>query len=77
MNEKNVMDSRITVLEQIVKDIQTALFQKWANAMPESERNEETLEPLSQNAAETALFVIQMYMDKINQAAEELKDSVE
>jgi hypothetical protein len=71
------MDNRITVLEEIVKDIQTALFQKWANAMPESERNEESLEPLSQNAAETALFVIQMYMDKINQAAEELKDSVE
>jgi hypothetical protein len=70
------MDNRMTVLEEIVKDIQTALFQKWANAMPESERNEETLEPLSQNAAETALFVIQMYMDKINQAAEELKDSV-
>jgi len=71
------MDNRMTVLEGIVKDIQTALFQKWANAMPESERNEETLEPLSQNAAETALFVIQMYMDKINQAAEELKNSVE
>jgi hypothetical protein len=71
------MDNRMTVLEGIVKDIQTALFQKWANAMPESERNEETLEPLSQNAAETALFVIQMYMDKINQAAEELKDDVE
>jgi hypothetical protein len=70
------MDNRMTVLEGIVKDIQTALFQKWANAMPESERNEETLEPLSQNAAETALFVIQMYMDKINQAAEELKDEV-
>ena len=66
----------MTVLEEIVKDIQTALFQKWANAMPESERNEESLEPLSQNAAETALFVIQMYMDKINQAAEELKDEV-
>jgi hypothetical protein len=70
------MDNRMTVLEEIVKDIQTALFQKWANAMPESERNEESLEPLSQNAAETALFVIQMYMDKINQAAEELKDEV-
>lgn len=69
------MDKRITVLEEIVQDIQTALFQKWANAVPESERNEETLAPLSQNAAETALFVIQMYMDRINQAAEELKDS--
>ena len=65
----------MTVLEEIVHDIQTALFQKWANAVPESERNEETLAPLSQNAAETALFVIQMYMDRINQAAEELKDN--
>ena len=36
------MDKRITVLEEIVQDIQTALFQKWANAVPESERNEET-----------------------------------
>ena len=69
------MDNRMTVLEEIVKDIQTALFQKWANAVPESEQNESTLQPLSQNASETALFVIQMYMDRINQAAEELKDS--
>ena len=68
------MDNRITVLEEIVQDIQTALFQRWANAVPESEKNEETLAPLSQNAAETTLFVIQMYMDRINQAAEELKD---
>jgi hypothetical protein len=68
------MDNRMTVLEEIVKDIQTALFQRWANAVPESEKNEETLAPLSQNAAETTLFVIQMYMDRINQAAEELKD---
>ena len=68
------MDNRMTVLEEIVKDIQTALFQRWANAVPESETNEEALAPLSQNAAETTLFVIQMYMDRINQAAEELKD---
>ena len=65
----------MTVLEEIVKDIQTALFQKWANAVPESEQNESTLQPLSQNASETALFVIQMYMDRINQAAEELKEN--
>jgi hypothetical protein len=68
-------EKRMTVLEEIVKDIQTALFQKWANAVPESEQNESTLQPLSQNASETALFVIQMYMDRINQAAEELKES--
>jgi hypothetical protein len=68
-------EKRMTVLEEIVKDIQTALFQKWANAVPESEQNESTLQPLSQNASETALFVIQMYMDRINQAAEDLKES--
>ena len=64
----------ITVLEQIVEEIQLALFQKWANELPEDQRNEEILPALAKNASETALFIIQMYMDKINQAAEELKD---
>jgi hypothetical protein len=65
----------ITVLEEIVQDIQKAVFQKWANELPEDQRTEQVLEPLSVNAAETVLFVIQMYMDKINEAADQLKDS--
>jgi hypothetical protein len=68
------MSRDITVLEEIVEDIQRAIFQKWANELPEDQRTEEVLEPLSANAAETVLFVIQMYMDKINEAAEQLKD---
>ena len=64
----------ITVLEEIVQDIQKAVFQKWANELPEDQRTEQVLEPLAVNAAETVLFVIQMYMDKINEAAEELKN---
>jgi hypothetical protein len=68
------MDNRMTVLEGIVEDIKLALFQKWANNVPEDQRNDENLAPLANNAAETTLFVIQMYMDKINSAAEELKN---
>lgn len=67
------MTRDITVLENIVSEIQVALFQKWANELPEDQRNEELLPSLAKNAADTTLFVIQMYMDKINQAAEELK----
>lgn len=69
------MSRDITVLEEIVEDIQRAVFQRWANELPEDQRTEEVLEPLATNAAETVLFVIQMYMDKINEAAEQLKDS--
>ena len=69
------MSRDITVLEGIVEDIQRAVFQKWANEMPEDQRTEEVLQPLANNAAEIVLFVIQMYMDKINEAAEQLKDS--
>jgi hypothetical protein len=69
------MSRDITVLEGIVEDIQRAVFQKWANELPEDQRTEEVLQPLANNAAEIVLFVIQMYMDKINEAAEQLKDS--
>lgn len=69
------MSRDLTVLEEIVEDIQRAVFQKWANELPEDQRVEEVLEPLASNAAETVLFVIQMYMDKINEAADQLKDS--
>ena len=69
------MTRDITVLEEIVQDIQRSVFQKWANELPEDQRTEDILEPLATNAAETVLFVIQMYMDKINEAAEQLKDS--
>lgn len=69
------MSRNITVLEGIVEDIQRAVFQKWANELPEDQRTEEVLEPLAANASEIVLFVIQMYMDKINEAADQLKDS--
>ena len=67
------MDKRMTVLESIIQDVAKALFQKWANALPEDQRTEESLLALNKNATESTYFVVKMFMDQFNQAAEELK----
>ena len=66
-------NKQVTVLEAIVEDVATALFQKWGNALPEDQGTEEALTALSKNAKETTYFVIQMFMDKFNQEADALK----
>ena len=63
----------MTVLESITQDVAKALFQKWANALPEDHRNEESLAALNKNATESTYFVVKMFMDQFNQAAEELR----
>ena len=68
------MANQVTVLEEIIGDVAIALYQKWYNAMPVDERSELAEEALKKNAQESALFVIQMFMDKFNSAAEELKN---
>ena len=68
------MASQVTVLESIIGDVAIALYQKWYNAMPIEERSELAEEALKKNAQESTLFVIQMFMDKFNEAAEELKN---
>ena len=68
------MANDVTVLEGIIGDVAIALYQKWYNAMPVEEKNELAEEALKKNAQETTLFIIQMFMDKFNQAAEELKN---
>jgi hypothetical protein len=68
-----VSNKQVTVLEAIVEDVATALFQKWGNALPEDQRTEEALTALSKNAKETTYFIIQMFMDKFNQEADALK----
>ena len=68
------MDKQVTVLEGIIQDVAIALFQKWANAIPEEQRTKEQIESLSKNASDSAFFVIQMFMDKFNEAAEALKN---
>ena len=47
------MSDRMTVLESIIQDVAKALFQKWANALPEDQRSEETIASLNKNATES------------------------
>jgi hypothetical protein len=68
------MAKQVTILEGIIGDVAIALYQKWYNAMPIEDRNELAEEALKKNAQESTLFVIQMFMDKFNEAAEELKN---
>ena len=46
------MEKRMTVLEEIIQDVGKALFQNWANALPEDQRSEDNLLNLNKNATE-------------------------
>ena len=67
------MDKKLTILEEIIKDIGEELYQKWYNALAIEDRTEEASKAMSTNAGETALWVIQTFMNKFNNAADELK----
>jgi predicted ArsR family transcriptional regulator len=71
MDEK--MNKTMTVLEGIIQDVAQALFQKWANALPEDQRTDENIKNLSNNSMDTTYFVVKMFMDRFNEAAAELK----
>lgn len=68
------MANSITVLEGIIEDVATELYQKLWNAIPVEEQSEESSRAIGLNSRETTLFVIQSFMNKFNAAAEELKD---
>ena len=65
--------SKLLTIESIIQDVAKALFQKWANALPEDQRSEETIASLNKNATESTYFVVKMFMDRFNEAAEQLK----
>jgi hypothetical protein len=67
------MDNKQTVLEGIIEDVATELYNKWSAALPENERNEVAFQAMSKNAHETTIFVIQNFMNKFNSAAEALQ----
>jgi hypothetical protein len=66
--------ANMTVLEGIIKQIGEELYQKWYNALAIEDRTEEASKAMAQNAGETTFWVIQTFMTKFNDAAEELKD---
>jgi hypothetical protein len=66
---------KTTVLEGIIKDIGEELYQKWYNGLAIEDRTEEASKAMAKNAGETAFWVIQTFMNKFNEAADQLKDS--
>jgi C4-type Zn-finger protein len=67
-------ENKQTVLEGIIEEVSTELYNKWSEALPDAERNQQAFSAMSKNAHETTVFVIQNFMNKFNAAAEELKD---
>lgn len=65
--------ANLTVLERIIEDVATELYQKLWNAIPSEEQNEDSSRAIGLNSRETTIFVIQSFMNKFNAAAEELK----
>jgi hypothetical protein len=68
------MGNQQTVLEGIIEDVATELYQKLWNAIPAEDQTEESSKAIGLNSKETTLFVIQRFMDKFNAAAEALKN---
>jgi hypothetical protein len=66
--------ANMTVLEGIIEDVSTELYQKLWNAIPIEEQTEDSSRAIGLNSRETTIFVIQSFMNKFNAAAEELKD---
>ncbi len=67
-------EDKIPLLEAIINDVAVALYQRWANELPEEARTDESNAALAENASRTTFFVVQMFMDRFNEEAEMLKD---
>ena len=67
------MDKNVTMLQSIIEDVATELYQKWYNSVPVSEVTEESSKAMMKNAFDTSFFVIQKFIDKFNKEAESLK----
>ena len=63
----------LTVLDEIIQQVSAELYQKWYNSLAVEDRTEEASKAMSSNAGETAVWVIQTFMNKFNTAADELK----
>jgi hypothetical protein len=73
------MDKKVnlTVLEEIIKDVSVLVYDKWSEALPDDQKTPQALETLQKNSSEYTLFIVQNFINKFNEAAEELKDQPE
>jgi hypothetical protein len=76
MEKDPMIEKQQTMLEGIVADIVVEVYQKWLNQMPEEQqKDEQATQTLGANASEVVYFVIQRFMDKFNEAAEQVKNA--
>lgn len=68
------MAKDLTVLEEIIGQVSEDLYNKWVAALPNDQKDDEALSALSKNAYEVTVLIIQNFMKRFNDAAEELKD---
>jgi hypothetical protein len=71
------MSNQQTILDGIVEDVSTDLYNKWASALPQEEKNDVAFQALAKNAQETTLFVIQNFMNRFTAEADKLQNSAE
>jgi hypothetical protein len=76
MEKDPIIEKQQSMLEGIVSDIVVEVYQKWLNQMPEEQRkDEQATQTLGANASEVVYFVVQRFMDKFNEAAEQVKNA--
>jgi hypothetical protein len=76
MEKDPMIEKQQSMLEGIVADIVVEVYQKWLNQMPEEQRkDEQATQTLGANASEVVYFVVQRFMDKFNEAAEQVKNA--
>jgi len=76
MEKDPIIEKQQSMLEGIVADIVVEVYQKWLNQMPEEQRkDEQATQTLGANASEVVYFVVQRFMDKFNEAAEQVKNA--
>jgi len=68
------MAKDLKVLEEIIGEVAEDVYNKWALALPEEQKTDDALSALSKNAYEVTVMIIQNFMKRFNEAAEELKD---
>ena len=71
----NNLDSKVTVLEHIIREVSMGVYEKWLLITPEDQRTEEAIENLKKNALDTTFYVVQNFMSRFNEAAEQLKST--
>jgi hypothetical protein len=76
MEKDPMVEKQQSMLEGIVADIVVEVYQKWLNQMPEEQqKDQQAVQTLGNNASDVTYFVIQRFMEKFNEAAEQVKDA--